>query len=190
MTRTFVTVVTGLPRSGTSLMMQALDAGGLPPLTDQVRAPDEDNPRGYYEFEPVKKTAEDPSWLARAPGKVVKMVYKLVYDLPAGYDYRLILMRRNVAEVLASQRKMLARLGQEGGKLSDERMAKLFETQLAQFETWLATREDMGHIAVDYARLIREPHGEFARVNEFLGGALDVSAMAAVVDPTLYRNRA
>ena len=107
-TSRFVTIVSGLPRSGTSMMMQAIAAGGIPALTDGFRAADVDNPRGYYEFEPVKKTREDASWLDRAGGKVVKMVYRLLYDLPAeGYEYRVVFMRRDIREVLASQKKML-----------------------------------------------------------------------------------
>src|ERR1022692_2693155 len=95
----FVTVVSGIPRSGTSLMMQMLAAGGMPVLAGELRAPDEDNPRGYFEFEPVKRTKRDPAWLREAPGKAVKVVYLLLRDLPAGYDYRVIVMRRDLNDV-------------------------------------------------------------------------------------------
>src|SRR5262245_41311102 len=109
--RAYVTVVSGLPRSGTSLMMQMLAAGGMAVLTDELRGPDPDNPRGYYEFEPVKRTRHDPSWLVGAPGKAVKLVHLLLYDLPAEYSYRVIFMKRRLSEVLASQRAMLDRQG-------------------------------------------------------------------------------
>lgn len=109
--RTFVTIASGLPRSGTSLVMQMLRAGGMTLLTDRVRPPDEDNPRGYYEFEPVKQTASDPAWLKAAQGKAVKMVFRLLVDLPPDYAYRVVLMTRKLEEVLASQRVMLARSG-------------------------------------------------------------------------------
>src|SRR5574337_153211 len=98
-----ITIVSGLPRSGTSMMMQMLHRGGIPAVTDEIRSADEDNPKGYYEFEPVKKTKEDASWLARAGGKVVKMVYRLLYDLPGDYAYHVVFMRRNLREVIASQ---------------------------------------------------------------------------------------
>ena len=97
-----ITIVSGLPRSGTSLMMQMLEAGGMPVLTDGIRDADEDNPRGYYELEAVKRTKDDPAWLHGAPGKVVKMIYLLLYDLPTTYNYRIIFMRRPLSEVVAS----------------------------------------------------------------------------------------
>ena len=87
-----VTVVSGLPRSGTSMMMRILEAGGMDVLTDQIRTADVDNPRGYYEFEPVKKTKDDPSWIPEAAGKAVKMVYQLLYDLPDGFHYQILMM--------------------------------------------------------------------------------------------------
>src|SRR5262245_57703089 len=107
----FITIVSGLPRSGTSLMMRMLEAGGMPVLVDNIRAADEDNPAGYYEFEPVKQTSADNAWVKLAVGKAVKVVYRLLYDLPAGFRYRVLFMQRDMAEVLASQRKMLERAG-------------------------------------------------------------------------------
>ncbi|HYH50718.1 MAG TPA: sulfotransferase family protein, partial [Acidimicrobiia bacterium] len=104
-------IVSGLPRCGTSMMMAMLAAGGLPLLVDNVREADEDNPRGYYEFEAVKHMKEDTSWLADAGGKVVKMVSALLTDLPGGHPYRVVFMERNMAEILASQRTMLSRQG-------------------------------------------------------------------------------
>ena len=107
----FITIVSGLPRSGTSMMMRMLEAGGMPVITDNLRTADDDNPRGYFEFEPAKKTKDDPSWLNAAEGKAVKMIYKLLYDLPDRLEYRVLIMRRNMQEVLTSQRKMLDRMG-------------------------------------------------------------------------------
>lgn len=186
----FVTIVSGLPRSGTSMMMQALTAGGLPALTDGVRAADADNPRGYYEFEPVKRTRQDPSWLAQARGKVVKMVYRLLYDLPStGYEYRVIVMHRDIQEVLASQKKMLRRLGKDDGG-DDAQLAGLFEKQLSDFERWVAGQPAFCTLDVPYSDMIASPRLQCRRINDFLGGLLDVDAMAAAVDPGLYRNRA
>src|SRR5262249_30630691 len=102
-----IIIVSGLPRSGTSLMMQMLDGGGVPVLTDNIRAADTDNPRGYYEFEPVKATKRDATWLPAARGKAVKMVSQLLYHLPPGETYRVLFLERDLEEVLASQEKML-----------------------------------------------------------------------------------
>jgi len=185
----WITIVSGLPRSGTSMMMQVLSAGGLEPLTDGVRRADADNPRGYYEFEPVKRTREDPSWLGGARGKVVKMVYRLLYDLPpAGYAYRVIVMRRDIREVLASQKKMLQRLG-KGDTGDDAELAALFAKQLRQFDAWIAGQSAFQSLDVEYAEMIADPVAQCRRINAFLGGVLDVQAMAEVVDPALYRNR-
>src|SRR5262245_12295550 len=112
-----ITIVSGLPRSGTSMMMSMLEAGGLGALTDGIRAADEDNPKGYYEFERVKKIKQDTAWLADAKGRVVKMISQLLLDLPAAYQYRIIFMRRNIDEILASQKQMMVRRGtaKDGG---------------------------------------------------------------------------
>jgi hypothetical protein len=185
----FVTIVSGLPRSGTSMMMRMLEAGGMPVLTDQLRAADIDNPRGYYEFEAVKKTKDDPSWLAQAPGKAVKMVYQLLYALPKDYEFRVVFMQRDLGEVLQSQRKMLARLGKTDDDVSDATMARIFQDQVRQCLDWLRERPNFQYLEVPYNALVSEPARPLAEINQFLGGGLDVAAMAAVVEPELYRNR-
>ena len=185
----FVTVVSGLPRSGTSMMMQMLEAGGMAIRTDHVRAADEDNLRGYYELEAIKHTRSDPSWLKEAEGKAVKVVYMLLYDLPLDYHYRVVFMRRDLREVVASQQAMLARRGEEGAGLSASQMAAVFERQLAKVDAWLAEQPQFEVLQVDYQRVIGDPCSVGRRVNEFLGAKLDVTAMAAVVDPALYRQR-
>jgi hypothetical protein len=183
----FVTVVSGVPRSGTSLMMQMLAAGGMPVLTDGVRAADEGNPRGYLEFEPVKRTKEDATWLSTAQGKSVKMVYFLLRDLPADYEYRVILMRRDLREVIASQRAMLTRLGRSGADLSDTRMAALFEAQLGETRAWLRAQRNFSVLELDYSDCLQAPLYAASRANAFLGGTLDELRMAAAVDVSLYR---
>jgi hypothetical protein len=188
-TTSFLTVVSGLPRSGTSMMMRMLERGGMPVIVDQRREADDDNPNGYYEFEAVKKTRDDPSWLNGSSGKAVKMVYKLLYDLPKNQHYRVLFMRRKLDEVLASQRTMLERNGEKNDGVSDDTMAKLFVAELTAFENWLKQQPHIKCIDVDYNRVQREPVAELERVNEFLEGGLDVRAMADVVDSSLYRNR-
>jgi hypothetical protein len=187
--RDYVIIVSGLPRSGTSMMMKAVEAGGIEPLIDHIRKADEDNPKGYYEFEPVKKTKEDPSWLKRATGKVVKMVYRILYDLPGGYEYRVVFMQRDLTEVLASQKKMLDRSGKSGGAVSDEQMAALFTTELEKCEKWLAGQDNFKVLYINYRDMIDHPQPQCEKVNGFLDGGLNIEAMAETVDPALYRNR-
>ena len=125
-------IVSGLPRSGTSLMMQMLHCGGVPALTDNVRERDEDNPRGYYELEAVKRTRNDASWLDDAAGRVVKLVHLLLYDLPPPRSYRVVFMKRDLNEVVRSQGVMLDRRGSEGAKLTAQQLITAYEGQLAK----------------------------------------------------------
>jgi hypothetical protein len=185
----FITVVSGLPRSGTSLMMQMLAAGGLPPLTDGIRAADDDNPRGYLEFEPVKRTRQDASWVPSALGKAVKMVYLLLRDLPADYHYRVILMRRDLQEVLASQNAMLQRSGKQGANLSGERMAALYSGQLSQIVEWLGRQPNFSLLEVQHRDCLYATAEAAAAVNGFLGGTLDEARMVAAIDAGLHRRK-
>jgi hypothetical protein len=182
-----IIVVSGLPRSGTSLMMQMLEAGGIAVVTDHERVPDADNPRGYREFERVKKIKQDASWLPEIRGKAVKMVSQLLYDLPPTEHYRVLFMDRDLDEVLASQEKMLARLGQAAAPRQE--MARAFTLHLARLRSWLADQPHLRVLAVRYADLIAHPLAEAARVSGFLEGRLDVAAAVRAVDPSLYRNR-
>jgi hypothetical protein len=189
--RGFVTAVSGLPRSGTSLAMQMLRAGGMPLLTDAMRPPDADNPSGYLEYAPVLRTATDASWVAQAPGKAVKVVYALLRQLPPGFEYRVLWMRRRVDEVIASQERMLARRGAPAGAaLSRERLAAVFAAQLAETETWLAQQPSFRVLALDYNEMVAAPQTAARAIDAFLGGGLDLEAMMGAVDPLLYRRRA
>ncbi len=189
MTRDYVTIVSGLPRSGTSMMMRMLDDGGIEAMTDKIRAADEDNPKGYYEFEPVKQTKKDPSWLTEAPGKAVKLVYLLLYDLPAGYRYRVLFMRRTLAEVLDSQDVMLKRRGKQQSDMSHEQLVKSFEAQLDKMQSWLAEQDNFEVLYVDYNEMVADPASQVRAIDQFLDGGLDTDAMLGVVDPALYRRR-
>jgi hypothetical protein len=185
-----ITVVSGLPRSGTSMMMKMLEAGGLPCLTDSKRLPDEDNPRGYYEFERVKKLPEgDCDWLLDARGKVVKVVSTLLEHLPAVYRYKIVYMQRNGHEVVHSQQKMLGRLQQTLQPVSDEEFLALFRKHEAQVQAWVACQPGMEICYVSYNDLLAEPRAHLERVQEFLDVQLDLGSMLQVVDHGLYRNR-
>ena len=184
-----ITIVSGLPRSGTSLMMQMLAAGGMPVLADGVRKADSDNPMGYYELERVKSLKEDSSWLREADGKVFKMIYLLLYDLPANGTYRVVFMERHIDEVIASQKIMLQRRGQPGGGLSDTELKSAFVRHLDRVKQWLAGRPNFSVLYVNYNQLVTNPESVVFDLVRFLGPGLDARRMAAAVDPALYRQR-
>jgi hypothetical protein len=185
-----IIIVSGLPRSGTSMMMKMLEAGGIPPLTDKLRTADNDNPEGYYEFERVKQLDKgDTAWLTDAPGKSVKVISQLLKHLPAGYEYRVIFMRRSINEILASQKKMLINRGEDPNKVSDEELQMLFTKHLQQVLAWVNQQPHMQLLSVDYNGMLADPTAPANQVNQFLGGKLDIPAMTAVINPQLYRNR-
>lgn len=185
----WIAVVSGLPRSGTSMMMRMLAAGGMPLLVDGERAADEDNPHGYFEFEQVKQLKHDTSWVAQAYGKAVKAVYVHLYDLPEDHRYKVVFMRRPLDEVVASQSVMLRRNGQSGGALGEDRIADIFRRQLGQLEQWLNTQRNFEVLNVPYREVLRDPAHWAEEIDQFLGGGLDTDAMARAVDPSLHRNR-
>ncbi len=185
-----VVIVSGLPRSGTSMMMKMLEAGGMELIIDGIRTADEDNPKGYYEFERVKQLDKgDTAWVAEAQGKAVKVISALLEHLPPEYEYKVLFMNRKMPEVLASQRKMLERRG-EKSEISDEKLAELLRKHVQQVKLWLARQPNFAMLDLDYNAMLADPEPWAEKVNAFLGGGLDVRAMVEVVDPNLYRNRA
>ena len=185
-----VVVVSGLPRSGTSMMMKMLGAGGLELATDEIRSADEDNPKGYFELEKVKELdkAQQKDWVVEYRGKVIKVISFLLLDLPQDSAYKVIFMRRNLDEVIASQNKMLDRRGEQRGG-DDEKMIGLYKTHLRKVEFLLRERKNFESLDVDYKQALEQPRDCAERVSRFLGLPLDVGRMAEVVDPELYRNR-
>jgi hypothetical protein len=185
-----IIVVSGLPRSGTSMAMKMLEAGGLEVVTDGLRTADEDNPKGYYEDERVKALGEtaDKSWLADARGKAVKIISFLLKDLPPSYNYKVLFMRRDLEEVLASQAKMLKHRG-EADEADDAAMRDHFQNHLWRANYWLRHYPCFDSLDVDYRAVLANPRTEAERIARFLGGGLDVAKMVTVVDEALYRNR-
>ena len=185
-----IVVVSGLPRSGTSLMMMMLDGAGIPPMQDYVREADMDNPKGYYEFERVKKLPDgDTKWVGEAKGKAVKVITMLLEHLPSKYKYDVILMRRDIEEILASQRKMLERRGEDPEKVSDQEIGQLFEKHFNHVFDWIQKQKNIRFVEVSYNYLLDSPKVEISKVNQFLGGNLDEDAMLSKIDPDLYRQR-
>jgi hypothetical protein len=182
-----IIVVSGLPRSGTSLLMQMLDRGGIAVLTDHLRTADVDNPRGYYELEKVKKIKQDASWLPESRGKAFKIVSQLLYDLPPTESYRIIFLERDLEEVLLSQEKMLKRLGRSPAPR--EPMKRAFTLHLERLHQWLERQPNMRVLRIGYSDLIASPQVAARTLSAFLGGGVKVEEMAAAVEPSLYRNR-
>jgi hypothetical protein len=170
------------------MMMRMVSAAGIPALTDHMRAADEDNPHGYFELEAVKSTKADPSWVPGAVAKVVKMVHVLIPDLPPGFRYRIILMQRDLDEVVASQKAMLARAGRPGGS-NEAALKRIYAAQLDGVRRWMDANPDCTRLEVEYASVIADPRGQAGRVAAFLGVPDAAQRMAAAVDPGLYRNR-
>ena len=186
-----VVVVSGLPRTGTSMMMQMLKAGGIPPLTDGVRMDDEDNPRGYYEYEKAKQLRKDASWLGGAKGKAVKVVAQLLADLPRldGAGYLVVFMEREIEEVLKSQRAMLSRHGKSGAKIPEARLRAIFLQQMRQAKILLSARK-IPTVFIDYNETVRNPSEAAGKLKKVFGAGIDEQKMTAAVDPSLKRQAA
>jgi hypothetical protein len=185
----FVTIVSGLPRSGTSMMMRMLEAGGLPVITDSIRAADLDNPHGYFEFEPVKQLSKDASWLDAACEKAVKIIYRLLYDLPRHHRYKVIFMTRNLTEIIASQKAMLQRLNRAGGELADQQLACAFQNDLEKIDVWLRSQNNFSVIYVRYDRVLYDAQRTVTEIGQFLGYRIDIGAMVNAIDRSLHRQR-
>ena len=186
-----VVIVSGLPRSGTSMAMKMLEAGGMELVVDNVRTADEDNPKGYFEDERVMDLAEmdDTSWLRDARGKVIKVVSSLLNYLPKDNAYKVVFMRRNLHEVLASQAKMLVRRG-EDSHTEDGDLLAMYESHLEKVQFQLRFRPWFETLYLDYADVVKDPSSQAQKIAAFVGGNLDLGRMAAAVDGSLYRNRA
>ncbi len=169
-------------------MMQMLAAGGMKLLSDFERKADEDNRRGYYEWEPAKVLPAHPERIDEAEGKVVKVISQLLLSIPEGRKCKVIFMERPLPEVLASQDEMLRRRGRSDF-VSHDVMATAFEKHLEEVDAWLKKSPDISVYRIEYTRLIEDPLGSSSAIKNFLALELNVEAMAQQVDPALYRNR-
>lgn len=184
-----ITVVSGLPRSGTSLMMQMLSAGGLQVLTDGERQADTDNPRGYFEWERIKLLPRQPNCIAEAEGKAVKVISQLLFALPPGREYRVIFMQRPLAEVVASQTEMIHRRGTTGAALPPAALIAGLTAHLNQLNAWLKDKAHISIHRVEHQDVLREPLRTAESIQQFLNCPLDVVAMSQQIDVSLYRQR-
>jgi tetratricopeptide (TPR) repeat protein len=190
--KTFV-LVSGLPRSGTSLMMQLLEAGGMPLMTDGERAADVDNPRGYYEWEAIKQIGKRPELLddQAVNGRAIKCISMLLPRMPLQHDYKVIFMTRPIEEVVASQRQMVNRLGKKAAELDPEQLQRGLTAHREEMLQWLATAPHMKFIEIDYPALVRDPQSIVSRLVQFLGAEQlpNETVMAAAVVPSLHRQK-
>jgi len=186
-----IIVVSGLPRSGTSMMMKMLEAGGVPIASDGERKADDDNPKGYYELERVKELdkGKDKRWVKGLRGKAVKVISFLLKDLPVEHRYQVIFVRRDLREVMASQNKMLRHRGVDVNPDDDEKMIANYKKHLSQVERMLAEDKRFAVLELNHRSILKDPLPAAESLAEFLGNGLDPNAMAGVVDPSLYRNR-
>lgn len=184
-----VIIVSGLPRSGTSMMMQMLHAGGVETLNDQLRTPDDNNPKGYFEFDPVKRLATDQSWLPQAKGKAVKIIAQLLVHLPQDFNYKIVFMDRDINEVLVSQQKMLGKLNQVNAKAFPTGLYDTFQKQLAKMDAWVASQPNVNMLKLKYADVVANPEEAAESISSFLGMELDINKMVLACDAKLYRNK-
>ena len=186
--RTLITVVSGLPRSGTSMMMKMLHVGGLELLVDDIRTADEDNPKGYFEYEKVKRLHKDSSWIDEAQGKVVKVISLQLFHLPAHYQYRVVFMERTLEEIVKSQNEMLKRLGQMAAA-DDQTTRSMFANHLGKVTSWLAEQKNFFTCRISFNKMLIHPEEEMERLIDFFNQKLDKKRMLQVIDRSLYRKK-
>ena len=185
-----IIVVSGLPRSGTSMMMKILAEGGLTIVTDAIRGADDDNPNGYFELEVVKSLPQgNITWLQGAGGKVVKVIASLLEYLPSDFTYKVLFMERDLNEILASQQKMLINRN-EVSSLENSEMELQFKNHLSAVKAWLVRQANIEVLYVNFNTLMTEPEPVCERISEFIGIPLKMDQMLAVPNAQLYRNRA
>ena len=195
-----IVIVSGLPRSGTSMLMRMLEAGGVPPFTDVVRKADSDNPRGYYEYDPVKRLDKDASWMGATIGHTLKVISSLLKYLPAEYSYNIIFINRSLEEVLASQQAMLRRRVEQGEvapetiaperlKQEHDLLLQSYAHHLRQIQQWLQEQSNIKTLFIEHRETLDNPQQIAQAINQFLGGDLNVQAMTSTVEQQLYRQR-
>ncbi|WP_347374167.1 alkaline phosphatase family protein [Aequorivita sp. Q41] len=180
-----IVLVSGLPRSGTSLMMQMLDKGGINTLTDGKRAADESNPKGYYEYEAVMALHKDNSWMEKAQNKSLKVVAPLLKHINPEFRYKIIFMKRDLDEVIKSQQKMI-------GKRTDTLPISLlnaYQEQLNHIEVWKEREPGVELVYIDYKEVLESPNKMLDKIEAFIGLPLNKVAMGRCIDKSLYRNK-
>jgi hypothetical protein len=184
-----IIVVSGLPRSGTSMMMQMLKVSGVDLVMDDTRKPDLYNTRGYYEYEKVKEIKKDTSWLDGIQGKAVKIISQLLYHLPESHQYKIIFMQRNMEEIISSQNKMLSSRGRGSDVINDTIMAEKFERHLEKIRKWIVNQGNIECLYIHYNNIIEDPIKTITKLNDFFDNQINIRPMLKVIDKSLYRIR-
>ena len=180
-------IVSGLERSGTSMLMQILYNGGYPVAADKKRPADENNPKGYYELEGgkiINKLIQNQFSFDEYKGKIIKITaYGLKY-LPTA-DYNIIYSERNIEEILDSMEKM-AQITDENRNETKEVFLKLNSFIKKQIKE----RSDCNVLFVNYNRILEDPDQHIKEIHDFLNQQeADLKSMIKTVDKKLYRNR-
>lgn len=184
-----ITVVSGLPRSGTSMMMQMLESSGMTILTDSIRKPDQNNERGYFEYEKVTGLQKDHSWIKETEEKAVKVIVQLLFFLPPDHEYRVLFMERPMEEILQSQEKMRQHLGNAVHGSNPDILSRAFQIQLERARVFLSNRQQFQVATFHYHNILKNPEMEANRINGFLGNRLNVSGLSSAVDQSLWHIR-
>jgi tetratricopeptide (TPR) repeat protein len=184
-----ILIVSGLPRSGTSLMMQMLKAAGIEPMTDGKRTADDDNPEGYWEWEEIKQLPKNPRIIEQTKGKVVKVISALLPSLPRPHRYKIIYMVRPTTQVVDSQLVMLDRQGQKA-RSEKQHLIDVQEAHSRQIRQVLAKSDRVDLLEVSYPDLVADPGPVIEQLKVFLGENFqDSEFVSACVKPKLFRNR-
>ncbi len=185
-----IIIVSGLPRSGTAMMMNMLKAGGIKILEDKTRKPDENNPKGYFEYEPAKKLPEgNISWLDEAEEKAVKVISFFLQHLPDKFEYKIIFMERNFDEILKSQKQTVMEKGQKTHPKEDKMMLEYYKSHVKQTKEWISLQSNFSVLYLSYNEMVKHPEQHLDSICEFLGNELNKDKMNKVIDEKLYRQR-
>jgi len=182
-----IIVVTGLPRSGTSLMMQILQSMGIKLFIDKHRAPDQSNPKGYFEHELVKTIERNNFWIKDAKGKAIKIVSPLLMYLPVNINYKIIFMNRLLDEIIQSQERMLSERGKENNTINSEVLKQIFIKDLNLSRKWIAKQSQSKYLEISHSKLLENPKPELEKIKTFLDIPIDLRSTIKVIDKKLYQ---
>lgn len=182
-----VVVVSGLPRSGTSMMMQLLVAGGITAVQDHIREQDSDNPKGYFEFEKVKSLKDDSSWVKNCSDQCIKVISFHLNNLPDNCHYKVVFMRREMDEIIRSQKKMLVNKKRSTDNM--DKLSTIYDKHVREVEVFLKDQQNFDVAYMNYTDVLNHPYKAFKSLCHFLDRRLNQDEMIKVVDPMLYRNR-
>ncbi len=194
MKRDYLIIVTGLPRSGTSLLMQMLGAGGISLLYDSERLPDEFNPYGYYEHQIIHNLAKtsDISCLQQYKGYAVKIISPILVKLTITFPARIIYIKRDLQEVIVSQQKMSYKnklLNISSLSLDQKKLLNIFEKHTQQMMSFILHNPNLKLLEVNFSEVFSHSENIINSIDKFLDGNLERTGMKSVIKPELYRNK-